>query len=92
VLSGGVGLAALRRFQRTLGAEMHATGIGSYVRSNFKPHLTLLYADTFVAGEAIAPLQWRVEELLLIDSHVGEGVHEVRGRWPLAQRQGVLVG
>ncbi len=90
VLTGGEGLAALRRFQRVLGDAMQAAGLGDYVRSRFKPHVSLLYPGTFVAREAIDPLEWRVEELLLIDSHVGEGVHEVCGRWPLAQRQGTL--
>ena len=43
-----------------------------------------------MAREAIEPLEWRVDEPLLIDSHVGKSVHEVLGRWPLLQRQGVL--
>ncbi len=86
VLSGGENLAALRRFQRALGGEMKAAGIGHYARSHFKPHVSLLYPGVHVAREAIAPLEWRVDELLLIDSHVGEGVHELLGRWPLQQR------
>lgn len=90
VLSGGENLAALRRFQRALGDEMKAAGIGHYARSHFKPHVSLLYPGVYVAREAIEPLEWRVDELLLIDSHVGAGVHELLGRWPLRQRQGVL--
>lgn len=90
VLSGGEGLEALRHFQRALGDEMRAAGIGAYVRSHFKPHVSLLYPGVYLAREAIEPLEWRVEELLLIDSHVGAGVHELLGRWPLVQRQGAL--
>jgi len=48
-----------------------------------EPHLTLRYARDGQGAEAIAPIAWRVDEVLLIESVQGEARHEVRGRWPL---------
>jgi 2'-5' RNA ligase len=31
-------------------------------------------------------VRWAAGSLVLIDSHVGEGVHEVLGQWPGAAR------
>jgi 2'-5' RNA ligase len=45
--------------------------------------MTLLYTDTFVERQAIAPVRWQVKEFLLIHSFVGEGRQEILGRWPL---------
>jgi 2'-5' RNA ligase len=33
---------------------------------------------------AIEPVRWRAVDLALIDSHHGEGEHEVLGRWALS--------
>lgn len=87
VLTGGKRLAALRRFQRTLAAAMTDAGIGSHARRDFRPHVSLLFADRPVAPEAIEPIRWVVDELVLVDSWVGEAKHEVFGRWPLQSRQ-----
>lgn len=92
VLSGGGALAALRGFQRELGEALRAVGIEAFERRSFKPHMTLLYTPTYVAREPVAPVAWTVSELLLIDSHIGQVVHEVVGRWPLAVRQLSLGG
>lgn len=52
-----------------------------------RPHVTLHYAS---AGEPfdewIDPLGWRVEEMLLIESVVGETRHVTLGRWALRGR------
>jgi len=32
---------------------------------------------------AIAPIAWRAEEFVLVDSAVGRGRHDVIARWPL---------
>ena len=87
VLTGAAGLAALRRFQRVLAAGMTDAGIGRYVRSRFKPHLTLRYDHQYVAPQPIRPIRWTVSELVLIDSLVGKSQHIVLGRWPLQSRQ-----
>lgn len=87
VLTGGAGLAALRRFQRALAATMTDAGIGRYIRARFKPHVTLLYDHKYVAPQPVEPVRWTVSELVLVDSLVGKSKHIVLGRWPLRSRQ-----
>lgn len=92
VLSGATGLAALRAFQRMLGGAMSDAGIGRYARSAFKPHVTLLRDETFVAAQPVRPILWTVRELVLVDSWQGLGRYDVLGRWPLTSRQPSLGG
>ena len=87
VLAGAAGLASLRKLQRALASEMADAGIGSYVRSNFKPHVTLMYDDKYVAPHPIAPIGWIVDELVLVHSLMGRSRHVVLGRWPLQSQQ-----
>ncbi len=47
------------------------------------PHMTLLYTDTFVERQTIAPIRWQAKEFLLIHSFVGQARQEILGRWPL---------
>lgn len=86
-LTGGAELKKLREFQRALATAMETTGIGQHIRKRFNPHVSLLYCEELVAREPIAPIRWRVDELVLIDSHVGYGRHVALGRWPLQSRQ-----
>lgn len=87
VLTASRGAGSLRRFQRALAAAMIDAGIGRHVRSNFKPHVSLVYGDRQVERRTIAPLRWTVSELVLIHSVVGQSTHHVLGRWPLQTRQ-----
>jgi hypothetical protein len=59
-------------------------------KSGLRPHVTLGYdPGDFQPFEW--PMQWIPDELLLIESEVGNGVHNVLARWPLlAPRQGEL--
>lgn len=50
-----------------------------------KPHVTLRYDQREAPTQAIAPIVWHAEELVLIESHVGHSHHRVLGRWPLQQ-------
>lgn len=86
-LTGAVGLASLRRFQRVLAAAMTDAGIGQYVRSSFKPHVTLLYDDRYVPRRTVPAVCWTVRELVLVESLVGKSQHIALGRWPLQSRQ-----
>lgn len=86
-LTGGAELRTLRQFQRVVTAAMEAQELGQFVRKRFNPHVSLLYGDHHVAPEPIAPIRWRVDELVLIDSHVGLGKHVVLAVWPLQSRQ-----
>lgn len=47
------------------------------------PHATLLYRRGEPLRQCIDPTSWTVTEFLLIHSHVGFGLHEELGRWPL---------
>lgn len=72
-------------FQRTLAACIARCGVPlpDYV---FSLHLNLAYGGTSVRRAAIPPIEWPVEEILLIES--GGGRHVDHGRWPLSARQG----
>lgn len=87
VLTGSAELKTLRQLQRTLVAAMEAAGIDPLIRKEFHPHVSLLYGDRPVAREPIAPIRWRVDTLVLIDSFIGLSKHVEVGRWPLRSRQ-----
>ncbi len=86
-LTGSVELKMLRRLQRALATTMEAAEIGHHIRKRFNPHVSLLYCQQPMACEPIAPIRWRVNELILIDSLVGRGKHFELGNWPLRSRQ-----
>ncbi len=92
VLRGSDGLAALRRLQRALGAAMTEAGLGQYVRSTFKPHVTLLYDDGYVAPRAVEPIGWTVTEFALVHSIIGKSTHVELGRWALRSKQSGFEG
>lgn len=83
VLRGGAGLDGLMALQQALGAAMARVGLGRHVESHFTPHVTLLYDDRRVAEQAMAPIRWVVDELVLVHSLLGRTVHKTLGRWPL---------
>jgi 2'-5' RNA ligase len=87
VLTASRGTGSLQRFQRALAGAMTDAGIGRYVRSSFKPHVSLLYGNRRIDRQTVPPIRWTVNELVLIHSVVGESRHIVLGRWPLQTRQ-----
>jgi 2'-5' RNA ligase len=59
-------------------------------KSGLQPHMTLGH-DPCVFEPFKLPRQWIPGELLLIESEVGNGVHNVLARWPLLPpRQGAF--
>ena len=66
---------------------MTEAGLGQYVRTSFRPHVTLLYDDQYVARQAVDPIRWTVSELVLVHGVVGEGRHITLGQWSLQSRQ-----
>jgi 2'-5' RNA ligase len=48
------------------------------------PHVSLLRDKAAVPKTFVDPITWTVREFVLLDSVVGEGRHEVLGRWPLS--------
>ncbi len=61
-------------------------GLGAAMPKAFNPHLTLFYANRPVAPRDIAPIQWTVDDVALVQSFHGEGRYEVLKRWPLRGR------
>ncbi|MEO7399848.1 MAG: 2'-5' RNA ligase family protein [Polaromonas sp.] len=83
VLRGGDGLAALMAFQQALGMAMKGAGLGSQVTSGYTPHVTLLYDDRCVAGQAVETIRWTVREFVLVHSQLGQSRHVPLSRWTL---------
>lgn len=48
-----------------------------------EPHVTIRYGRDGKGNEPIAPISWRVDEVLLIESLGGKSTHIERGRWAL---------
>ena len=81
VLCADGDMAALMAFRQRLGEALADAGLKP--SRAFTPHMTLAYARRKLEKHALeAPVKWTAGSLVLIDSHVGEGVHEVLGRWP----------
>lgn len=75
----------LRFLQRQLQKGLALCGIRR-AGWRFSPHVTLLYRNGAPFSQPIAPISWRVDELVLVHSHVGLTRHDVAGRWPLLPR------
>jgi 2'-5' RNA ligase len=80
VLCGGDGVAALADFRQRLGEALADAGFKP--ERSFTPHMTVAYTKLKVDSHTIDPIRWRAGSFALIDSHVGEGIHEVIGQWP----------
>ena len=78
------GQRAPGQVQRSLAAWLDRRGIAlpDYA---FSLHLNLAYGGTSLRRARVDPVEWSVDEILLIES--GNGQHVERGRWPLVDRQ-----
>ncbi|MDC6170117.1 2'-5' RNA ligase family protein [Paucibacter sp. XJ19-41] len=81
VLGGGSGLDAVRQLRRQLGEVLARAGLAR--PGSFTPHLTLLYDDALVPQRPIEALGWRADELVLVNSLIGQHRHVPLARWPL---------
>lgn len=82
VLAGDAsGTAELVAFRESLGAAMQVQGLK--VRKSYSPHMTVAYDRGTITKHAIDPVVWTAQEFILIKSHVGKGLYDVLGRWPL---------
>jgi 2'-5' RNA ligase len=82
VLRGDAGLTNLIAFQRVLGDTIQSVGLGS-VKTQFRPHVTLLYDNRVVQEQPIEPISWTVHEFVLIHSLRGKSRYIPLGRWSL---------
>jgi 2'-5' RNA ligase len=75
---------ALAAFHQQLARGLTVHGIRILSHGRFNPHVTLLYPRNVVPPEPIDPIQWKVEEFVLIRSEEGKTKYEYLGRWKLA--------
>lgn len=78
----GKRMRSARRFQHGLVAFLQARNFCKFGKPP-EPHLTISYHRDGLGDEAITPIAWIVEEVLLIESIYGKTTHVVHGRWPL---------
>jgi 2'-5' RNA ligase len=83
VLQGCAGVVGLTAFQRTLSAALDQAGFGNGAKSEYTPHVTLLYDDRLVPEGPVDPVDWIVREFVLVHSLLGQSVHVPLARWRL---------
>ena len=87
----GDGVRPLHRLRRQLANALLQVGWPDEgLRHSFYPHITVDYRHAPVGVRRVEPFAWDVTEFELVDSHYGEGRHEVLARWPLLNRQASL--
>lgn len=82
VLQGKTGTESVKAFQRQLGTELKACGLGRFARP-YTPHMTLLYDTAGVAEHPIDPITWTASEFVLVHSLLGQTRHIRLGQWQL---------
>lgn len=81
VLIGDDGLGQLKSFRRRLAAWLAGNGFKRPAKTNFEPHVTLLYdAHTVDEYPLAEPVCWTVREIVLIQSRRG---HTHLAKWRL---------
>ncbi|HWD57516.1 MAG TPA: 2'-5' RNA ligase family protein [Stellaceae bacterium] len=84
VLRGDDGVSGLLWLRdRLVAATMDVVGGIPAARSNFTPHLTLLYDEAEIREEPVEEIGWPVSEFVLVRSVFGQSRHIVLRRWPL---------
>ncbi|KTE37282.1 hypothetical protein ATE62_13960 [Sphingopyxis sp. HIX] len=83
-LRSSLPLVAAWDFQRQLAEYFQRHGFTAFNLPT-ETHVTIDYRGDGLGAEAIAPVEWTVTEILLVESVTGEGRHIVHGRWPLAE-------
>jgi 2'-5' RNA ligase len=75
-------LCAAAAFQRGLMTYFTRCGFDSFGKSP-KLHVTVNYCGDGQGNEAIDPIAWMIDEVLLIESIHGQATHHLHGRWEL---------
>jgi len=85
VLVNPSGNEPLTELHRRLITELAKRKLAS--RGDFKlvPHVTLLYDRERVPEQPVTPVSWRVNEVVLILSYLGETKYERLRCWPLSE-------
>lgn len=82
VLCASDGAAKLVALQRVVSAGMQKLR-SARIKSQFVPHLTLLYDERSIEEQPIERIGWTVTEFVLVHSLLGRGQYNILGRWPL---------
>lgn len=90
VLDEGIGMllpagrqAGIRSLQRGLFERFGGYGIELKNPKNFRPHVTLGYGPCARDRRDIRPIGWFADQIVLIESWVGRGIHRTLDCWPL---------
>jgi 2'-5' RNA ligase len=83
VLLGDEGVVGLEILQRSLCNALRMAGLRG--RSNFTPHMTLLYDCRRIAEQPVDPVCWTVREFALVLSLVGRTKYVLLARWQLQE-------
>ena len=86
VLRGDEGVAGVDHLQATIQAALADAGLAPRRSRPFEAHLTLARGRDASDETFIRPIRWTVREFVLIHSYVGQGRHEIAGRFPLVAR------
>ena len=73
----------IEAFQQRLSVALMIGGLRPRSGWRFHPHITLRHGAQPGLDRPIDPISWTVEDLLLVDSVVGKGRHDVLARWTL---------
>jgi len=76
--------ASLLSLWHCLGEALDALGVSRDSATHYVPHVTVLRdARQYWPAQAIAPIPWRVDALVLARSREGPGPYEALESWPL---------
>ncbi|HKY80209.1 MAG TPA: 2'-5' RNA ligase family protein [Sphingobium sp.] len=73
----------LQALQREVAAAMRGAGVALRPDWSFSPHQTLFYRQGRPEQRRVEGFTWRVEEFVLLCSHVGRTRHDILATWPL---------
>lgn len=82
VLRGAEGVAGVIALQERLHVAMRGAGLAKWAKP-YTPHVTLLYDNTEIPEQAIEPIGWRLNQIILVHSELGKTRHNVLGAWAL---------
>jgi 2'-5' RNA ligase len=83
VLLGDKDSTPLHRFNDALNLELAKAGLKRMMKTQFTPHVTLLYDDATVLARAAGPVTWTVNEFVLVHSLLGQTEHRHLHTWSL---------
>ena len=83
VLTGDDGVGGFQLLFDALRMKLKAEGIELPWPARLTPHMTLARNGPRAHLDLIQPVRWTAVELVLVQSHVGEGRYTIAARWPL---------